>query len=182
MWRRARNEGVTPTQHEIKQASDTAQVLFDDVLVPADQLVGEKEGEGLRQANEVFGFTRLMVAAFGLGAGTASLRKAIAYSKQRRQHAMFECATSIVEVETAVALVRAVGLSEDPLSHAQARVWASEVALSASVRLLKLFQASGVLDAPTFGAFETAADLKGAIGSQSGRLADLDFIARAITS
>jgi len=33
----------------------------------------------------VFGYTRLMVAAFGLGAGMAALEKAIAYSKQRRQ-------------------------------------------------------------------------------------------------
>jgi alkylation response protein AidB-like acyl-CoA dehydrogenase len=33
----------------------------------------------------VFGYTRLMVAAFGLGAGQAALAKAIDYSKQRKQ-------------------------------------------------------------------------------------------------
>src|SRR5512143_3600168 len=72
--------GLTPGKHEIKHGirlSDTAQVLFEDVVVPADQLIGEKEGQGLKQANEVFGFTRLMVAAFGLGAGIAALNKAI---------------------------------------------------------------------------------------------------------
>jgi alkylation response protein AidB-like acyl-CoA dehydrogenase len=80
--------GLTPGRHEIKHGirlSDTAQVLLQDVLVPAGNLVGDKEGEGLKQANEVFGFTRLMVAAFGLGAGQAALERAIAYSKQRKQ-------------------------------------------------------------------------------------------------
>jgi alkylation response protein AidB-like acyl-CoA dehydrogenase len=80
--------GLTPGRHEIKHGirlSDTAQVLLQDVVVPAGNIVGTREGEGLRQANEVFGFTRLMVAAFGLGAGLAALEKAVAYSKQRRQ-------------------------------------------------------------------------------------------------
>ncbi|RPJ73991.1 MAG: acyl-CoA dehydrogenase [Acidobacteria bacterium] len=80
--------GLTPGRHEIKHGirlSDTAQVLLDNVLIPADNIVGEREGDGLRQANEVFGYTRLMVAAFGLGAGQAALAKAIDYSKQRKQ-------------------------------------------------------------------------------------------------
>ncbi|HEX3107688.1 MAG TPA: acyl-CoA dehydrogenase family protein, partial [Thermoanaerobaculia bacterium] len=58
--------GLTPGKHEVKHGirlSDTAQVILEDVVVPADQLIGEKEGQGLKQANEVFGFTRLMVAA-----------------------------------------------------------------------------------------------------------------------
>ncbi len=80
--------GLTPGRHEIKHGirlSDTAQVLLQDVIIPAENIVGEREGEGLKQANEVFGFTRLMVAAFGLGAGQAALEKGIAYSKQRKQ-------------------------------------------------------------------------------------------------
>jgi len=84
--------GLTPGRHEIKHGirlSDTAQVLLQDVIVPASNIVGKSEGEGLRQANEVFGYTRLMVAAFGLGAGLAALEKAVAYSKQRRQFGTF---------------------------------------------------------------------------------------------
>ena len=339
--------GVTAGKHEVKHGirlSDTAQVLFEDVVVPADQLIGEKEGEGLKQANEVFGYTRLMVAGFGLGAGLRALERAIAYSKQRKQmgtllcekqgythkllvpnsvrlaaaqayiehvadlldsgnadrqvegaiakifateagniaaddavqalggygycveyevekirrdarilriyegtseilqnivslyrmresvrskgayynamadqvepfahaggpaaakaarllslaldlvfhkklsrqqYAMFEAATAITEVETAAALVRAAGISGKALLEAQARVWASDVALSVATRLLKLFSASGVLDSAAFEEFRAAADLDGAIAMQSGRLADLDFIARTITA
>ncbi len=40
---------------------------------------------GSIQAQEVFGYTRLMVAAFGLGGGWAALDRAIAYSTQRVQ-------------------------------------------------------------------------------------------------
>jgi len=328
--------GLTPGKHEVKHGirlSDTAQVLFDEVIVPADQLVGGVEGEGLKQANEVFGFTRLMVAGFGLGAGIAALNKAIAYSKQRRQmgtllcekqgythkllvpnsvrlaaarayiehvadlldsgttdrqvegaiakifateagnvaaddavqalggygycvefevekirrdarilriyegtteilqnivglyrmresvrskgsfydamadqvepfadaggpaaataarflstaldvlfheklsrqqHAMMECAMAIVEVETAVALVRAAGISGDALLHAQSRVYASDVAVSVPTRIVKLFSAAGV-----------AIEFPPVFGLQSGRLGDLDFIAKAITN
>lgn len=76
--------GRPEDKHGIR-ASNTSQVLLNDVFVPADQLLGNKEGQGLLQAQMVFGFTRLMVAAFGLGAGWEALDRAIAYSKERSQ-------------------------------------------------------------------------------------------------
>jgi alkylation response protein AidB-like acyl-CoA dehydrogenase len=81
--------GLSAGRHEDKhgiRASDTSPVVLEDVVVPADQLVGMEEGQGLRQAQEVFGFTRLMVAAFGLGAGAAALERAIVYSRERVQY------------------------------------------------------------------------------------------------
>ncbi len=65
--------------------SNTAALAFNDVFVPADQLLGGVEGQGLLQAQAVFGYTRLMVAAFGLGAGWAALDRAIPYSTKRIQ-------------------------------------------------------------------------------------------------
>jgi alkylation response protein AidB-like acyl-CoA dehydrogenase len=59
--------------------------LLDDVYVPAAQLLGLVEGQGLIQAQRVFGYTRLMVASFGLGCGWAALDRAIEYSLERRQ-------------------------------------------------------------------------------------------------
>jgi hypothetical protein len=99
----------------------------------------------------------------------------------KQQHALFEFATAIAEVETAVALVRAAALTHDPLLEAQGRVWASEVALSVPVRLLKLFSASGVLTPAAFAEFSASADCAGAVAAQAGRLADMDDIAAAIT-
>jgi alkylation response protein AidB-like acyl-CoA dehydrogenase len=65
--------------------SNTAALALDNVYVDADRLVGGVEGQGLNQAQAVFGYTRLMVAAFGLGAGWAALDRAIPYSTKRIQ-------------------------------------------------------------------------------------------------
>jgi alkylation response protein AidB-like acyl-CoA dehydrogenase len=80
--------GFTPGKPEIKhgiRSSNTSPLTFDNVFVPIENLVGEIPGQGLAQANQVFGYTRLMVAAFGLGAGVAALEKVIPYAKQRIQ-------------------------------------------------------------------------------------------------
>jgi alkylation response protein AidB-like acyl-CoA dehydrogenase len=65
--------------------SNTAALALDNVYVAADRLIGEVEGQGLLQAQAVFGYTRVMVAAFGLGAGWAALDRAIPYSAKRIQ-------------------------------------------------------------------------------------------------
>jgi alkylation response protein AidB-like acyl-CoA dehydrogenase len=76
--------GKPEDKHGIR-ASNTAALFLEDVAVDADRLLGEVEGQGLLQAQAVFGYTRLMVAAFGLGAGWAALDRAIPYSTQRIQ-------------------------------------------------------------------------------------------------
>jgi alkylation response protein AidB-like acyl-CoA dehydrogenase len=78
------SHGKPEDKHGIR-ASNTATVSLEDVYVDADRLLGEKEGQGLIQAQLVFGYTRLMVAAFGLGAGWAALDRAIPYSTGRIQ-------------------------------------------------------------------------------------------------
>ena len=81
-------EGLIPGKHEDKhgiRASDTCPLSLEDLYVPVDNLVGGVEGQGLKQANQVFGYTRLMVATFGLGGGMASLEKTVKYSKERIQ-------------------------------------------------------------------------------------------------
>jgi len=78
------SHGKPENKHGIR-ASNTASVLLDDVYVPARQLLGEAEGQGLIQAQRVFGYTRLMVASFGIGCGWAALDRAIEYSKERVQ-------------------------------------------------------------------------------------------------
>ncbi|MGD8320649.1 MAG: acyl-CoA dehydrogenase family protein [Gemmatimonadota bacterium] len=81
-------EGFSPGAPEDKhgiRASNTAALSFDDVFIPVEHVVGGVEGQGLVQAQLVFGYTRLMVAAFGLGAGWAALDRAIRYSTTRIQ-------------------------------------------------------------------------------------------------
>jgi alkylation response protein AidB-like acyl-CoA dehydrogenase len=78
------SHGRPEDKHGIR-ASNTATVSLEGVYVDADRLVGMQEGQGLIQAQLVFGYTRLMVAAFGLGAGWAALDRAIPYSMGRIQ-------------------------------------------------------------------------------------------------
>ncbi len=81
-------KGLTAAKHEDKhgiRASDTSPIILEDLFIPKENLVGGVEGQGLKQANEVFGYTRLMVATFGLGGGVAALERAVAYSKERIQ-------------------------------------------------------------------------------------------------
>ena len=81
-------EGFTQANPEDKHGirlSNTAALYLDDVPVDPDALVGGIEGQGLLQAQQVFGYTRLMVAAFGLGAGWSALDRVIAYSTERIQ-------------------------------------------------------------------------------------------------
>jgi alkylation response protein AidB-like acyl-CoA dehydrogenase len=65
--------------------SNTAALFLDDVYATVDNLIGGVEGQGLVQAQQVFGYTRLMVAAFGLGGGWSALDRAITYSTERIQ-------------------------------------------------------------------------------------------------
>jgi alkylation response protein AidB-like acyl-CoA dehydrogenase len=81
-------EGFTYGKPEDKhgiRASNTAALFLENVRVPADRLIGGVEGQGLQQAQAVFGYTRLMVAAFGLGAGRDAVKRAIRYSQERVQ-------------------------------------------------------------------------------------------------
>jgi len=81
-------KGFTHDEPEDKHGirlSNTAALALDNVYVDTDRLVGGAEGQGLNQAQAVFGYTRLMVAAFGLGGGWSALDRAIPYSTKRIQ-------------------------------------------------------------------------------------------------
>jgi len=71
-------------KHGIR-ASNTSPLTFSDVFVPVENMIGEIPGKGLKQANQVFGYTRLMVAAMALGAGEAALETSIPYAMERVQ-------------------------------------------------------------------------------------------------
>ncbi len=78
--------GFTAAKPEDKHGirlSNTAALFLDNVEVPIENLIGGEEGHGLVQAQEVFGYTRVMVAAFGLGGGWEAVDRAIEYSKTR---------------------------------------------------------------------------------------------------
>jgi len=66
------------------RASDTAQLAFDNVRVPADQLLG-KVGEGFKIAMSTLDGGRIGIAAQALGISAAAYEAARQYSLQREQ-------------------------------------------------------------------------------------------------
>ena len=74
--------GRSEEKHGIR-ASQTSVLSFRDVFIPVENLIGGQPGNGLKQANQVFGYTRVMVASMALGAGEAALQIAIPYAKER---------------------------------------------------------------------------------------------------
>ncbi len=71
-------------KHGIR-CSNTSALSFSDVFVPLENLIGGVPGRGIKQANLVFGYTRLMVACMALGAGESALKIAVDYAKKRIQ-------------------------------------------------------------------------------------------------
>jgi acyl-CoA dehydrogenase len=64
------------------RASDTAEITFEDVRVPQENLLG-KEGRGFHQLMHFFDVTRIMVAAQALGLSQACLDMSVKYAKER---------------------------------------------------------------------------------------------------
>lgn len=79
--------GVRATRFEEKMglhASATAEILFEDVRVPADHIVGD-ENSGFTLAMKGFDEGRVTVAALSLGIAEGALDAAIKYAGQREQ-------------------------------------------------------------------------------------------------
>jgi len=66
------------------RASDTAELIFDDVRVPEENLVGT-QGAGFMQLMQFLDETRTMVAAQGVGIAKGAYENALEYAKEREQ-------------------------------------------------------------------------------------------------
>ena len=66
------------------RASDTAELIFNDVRVPEENLVGTR-GAGFMQLMQFFDETRTMVAAQGVGIAKGAYERALEYAQEREQ-------------------------------------------------------------------------------------------------
>ncbi len=62
---------------------DTCEVVFDDVVVPEECLLGGVEGRGFHQAVGALELGRINIAARGVGVADAALQASLAYAQQR---------------------------------------------------------------------------------------------------
>ena len=66
------------------RASDTAELRFDDVRVPDENLIGQR-GMGFLQLMQFFDETRTAVAAQGVGIARGAAERALEYAEEREQ-------------------------------------------------------------------------------------------------
>ena len=80
-------KGFRPGKKENKlglRASDTAELIFEDCVIPSENLLG-KEGDGFIDAMRVLDGGRISIAALSLGMAQGAYEAALKYSKERRQ-------------------------------------------------------------------------------------------------
>jgi alkylation response protein AidB-like acyl-CoA dehydrogenase len=66
------------------RASETAELIFDNVRIPDSQRLGEV-GEGFKQAMKILDGGRISIAALALGIARGAFEHALQYSKEREQ-------------------------------------------------------------------------------------------------
>jgi len=138
------------------RASDTTTLLLDNVRVPAENLIGT-EGEGYRQALYVLDGGRISIAALAVGLAQGALEHALQYALQRQQFGQplvefqaiqMKLARLSTELEAARLLTyRAAWLRQQGrsvrLEAAQAKLFASELAVRAAEEAVQIFGGYG---------------------------------------
>jgi alkylation response protein AidB-like acyl-CoA dehydrogenase len=137
--------GFRPGKKEDKlglRASDTAELIFEDCVLPAEHLLGT-EGEGFLDAMRVLDGGRISIAALSLGMAQGAYEAALNYSKQRRQFGraisdfqaiQWKLADMATEIDAARLLtLRAASMKDagqkTTLESSMAKLFASEVAV-----------------------------------------------------
>jgi long-chain-acyl-CoA dehydrogenase len=151
-------------------AQDTAELFFEDVRVPVENLLGE-EGQGFRYMTSNLPQERLSIAIAGVAAARGALDATIEYTKQRRafgqpigsfQNTRFALAESATEVELATVFcdqaVLALNAGElSPEDAAMAKWWSTELQGRVIDRCLQLHGGYGyMLEYPIARAFVDA--------------------------
>ncbi|MBE7515635.1 MAG: acyl-CoA dehydrogenase family protein [Chloracidobacterium sp.] len=124
------------------RASETASVVFEDCLVPEDNLLGN-EGEGFKQAMQVLDGGRISIAALSVGIAQGAYEAAVRYAKERQQFGkaiaefqaiQFKLADMATQIECARLLTLQAAATKDakqPVTQrsAMAKLYASETAV-----------------------------------------------------
>jgi alkylation response protein AidB-like acyl-CoA dehydrogenase len=144
------------------RASDTAEVIFDNVSVPARNLIGEL-GAGYRQTLKVLEGGRIGIAGFANGIARGALEEARTYALERRQFGskiadfqaiQFMFADMATRIDAGWMLIyRAAALKDAGKPYAReaamAKLWASETAMWSTIKAVQIHGGYGyVTDFP----------------------------------
>ncbi|MFN4275510.1 MAG: acyl-CoA dehydrogenase family protein [Ferrovibrio sp.] len=68
-----------------QRGAHTADVVFDNVKVPAENVIGGREGQGFKTAMKVLDRGRLHIAALCVGAAERLIHESVSYARERKQ-------------------------------------------------------------------------------------------------
>ncbi len=133
------------------RASDTHTLMFNDVIVPKENRIGE-DGFGFSFAMKTLSGGRIGIASQALGIAAGAYELALAYSKERKafgkeisQHQIiqFKLADMATEIEAARLLIYKAAQLKDAhenydLASSMAKVFASEVAMKTTVEAVQI--------------------------------------------
>ena len=140
------------------RSSSTAELIFNDVKVPKENLLG-KEGEGFKIAMSTLDGGRIGIAAQALGIAQGAFEHALSYSKERvqfgkpiaaQQSIAFKLADMATKLRCARFLIySAAELKEQHapygMESAMAKMYASDIALEVTNDALQIHGGSGFL-------------------------------------
>ena len=138
------------------RASETAEMIFDNVRVHKRQILGEV-GEGFKQAMKVLDGGRISIAALSLGIAKGAYEASIKYAKERHQFGQpianfqaiaFKLADMATRISAAELLSRQAADLKNAgkkmtLEAAMAKYYASEVAVWTSNEAVQIFGGYG---------------------------------------
>ena len=141
-----------------QRASNTAEVIFEDVKVPEENLLG-KEGIGFIIAMKTLDKTRAPVGAAGVGLAKAALQYAVEYAKTRIQfgkpialfqHLAFQIAQMAMEINAARHLVwHAAWLMDEGKpcgkESAMAKAYGADVAMKVTTECVQILGGYGYM-------------------------------------
>ena len=131
---------------------DTGEVQFENVKVSTSNLIGEVEGEGLKQILAGLELGRINVAARGVGLARAALEDSIAYAKSRKtfgkpigehQSIQIKLAEMATKLEASRLLTEQAAIAYDSgirsdLQAGMAKLFATETALFNSIEAMRI--------------------------------------------
>jgi alkylation response protein AidB-like acyl-CoA dehydrogenase len=148
---------VAGLEHKMGQhSSDTAQILFDNCRIPAENLIGE-EGQGYKIALSGLEGGRIGIASQSVGMARAAFEAALAYAREREtfgkpifehQSVQFKLAEMATRIEAARQLIRHAASMKDAglpclKEAAMAKLFASEMAERVVSEAMQVFGGYG---------------------------------------
>jgi butyryl-CoA dehydrogenase len=138
------------------RASSTAELIFEDCIVPKENLIGQ-EGKGFGIAMKTLDGGRIGIAAQALGIAEGALEEAVSYMAERKQFgkplSKFQGLSWMVadldtKIEAARYLVYKAAWNKDngipyTVDAARAKLYAAEVAMEATTKAVQLFGGYG---------------------------------------